>query len=645
MALARFQSMAQDNLGNVIVSPTVEVRRESDNALAALFSNRAGTTSLSNPFTGDADGLVAFHVAGGAYKVTVTKGGNSREFRYVGIGTNSEYDVGAAGVPEAPTDGVQYGRQSAAWTPVVATGGGTPSNSNPLMDGVAAPGVATAYSRGDHVHPSDTTRAPLASPTFTGDPKAPTPTPGDNDTSIATTAFVSAAVGTATVPPATVAPLMDGAAAVGTATKYAREDHVHPSDTAKQAADADLTAVAALSGTGIARRTSATPTWTVGTAVTNAELATMPAFTFKGNNSGGAAVPIDVDIAALTAKASPGGGDFLLLSDQAASGSWKKLAISNLPGAAGGIPEAPNDGLQYGRQSLGWTQITGGGGASPSNALPLVNGTANAGASALYSRGDHVHPIDTSRQAADAELTAIAGLTSAADQAPYFTGSGTAALMTVTAAARTVLDDTTVGAMLVTLGGQPSDAELTALAGLTSAANQLPYFTGAGTAALTPLTVFGRSLIDDADAAAAQATLGLTAAASATPSALTRTNDTNVTLTLGGTPTTALLQATSITVGWSGTLAASRGGFGADISAANGVPLFATGAATFTGTTGTGNFVRADSPTFTGDAKAVTAAPGDNDTSIATTAFVTAAVAAGGGAADPSLPHALTLIY
>jgi hypothetical protein len=34
--------------------------------------------------------------------------------------------------------------------------------------------------------------APLASPTFTGDPKAPTPAPGDNDTSIATTAFVVA---------------------------------------------------------------------------------------------------------------------------------------------------------------------------------------------------------------------------------------------------------------------------------------------------------------------------------------------------------------------------------------------------------------------------------------------------------------------
>jgi hypothetical protein len=43
-----------------------------------------------------------------------------------------------------------------------------------------------------------------------------------------------------------------------------------------------------------------------------------------------------------------------------------------------------------------------------------------------------------------------------------------------------------------------------------------------------------------------------------TPAALTKTDDTNVTLTLGGTPSTALLQATSLTLGWTGTLADSR---------------------------------------------------------------------------------------
>jgi hypothetical protein len=40
-------------------------------------------------------------------------------------------------------------------------------------------------------------KAPLASPTFTGNPTAPTPSVGDNDTSIATTAFVAAAVAAA----------------------------------------------------------------------------------------------------------------------------------------------------------------------------------------------------------------------------------------------------------------------------------------------------------------------------------------------------------------------------------------------------------------------------------------------------------------
>jgi hypothetical protein len=40
--------------------------------------------------------------------------------------------------------------------------------------------------------------------------------------------------------------------------------------------------------------------------------------------------------------------------------------------------------------------------------------------------------------------------------------------------------------------------------------------------------------------------------------ALTKVDDTNITLTLGGTPASALLAATSITVGWSGTLADGR---------------------------------------------------------------------------------------
>jgi hypothetical protein len=43
-----------------------------------------------------------------------------------------------------------------------------------------------------------------------------------------------------------------------------------------------------------------------------------------------------------------------------------------------------------------------------------------------------------------------------------------------------------------------------------------------------------------------------------TPAAMTKVDDTNVTLTLGGSPSTSLLQATSLTLGWTGTLADSR---------------------------------------------------------------------------------------
>lgn len=52
-------------------------------------------------------------------------------------------------------------------------------------------------------------------------------------------------------------------------------------------------------------------------------------------------------------------------------------------------------------------------------------------------------------------ISALAGLSGAADKLPYFTGAGVMALATLTAAARTVLDDTTVAAMLATMGGAP----------------------------------------------------------------------------------------------------------------------------------------------------------------------------------------------
>lgn len=104
------------------------------------------------------------------------------------------------GTPSAPTPAPMDTSTRLATTAWVQTtlaalppAGMYPDNDIPEMNGVGSAGTNAEASRGDHVHPTDTSRAPLASPTFTGNPAAPTQAPGDNTTKLATTAFVTAA--------------------------------------------------------------------------------------------------------------------------------------------------------------------------------------------------------------------------------------------------------------------------------------------------------------------------------------------------------------------------------------------------------------------------------------------------------------------
>jgi hypothetical protein len=85
-------------------------------------------------------------------------------------------------VNDAPSDGSQYARKNGAWDVVTTTPDYITSVSSPLS--VTSGNLTIDLSA----------YAPLASPAFTGNPTAPTATFGDNDTSLATTAFVQSAL-------------------------------------------------------------------------------------------------------------------------------------------------------------------------------------------------------------------------------------------------------------------------------------------------------------------------------------------------------------------------------------------------------------------------------------------------------------------
>lgn len=114
---ARWNRTIQDGAGNAL-NATITVYKESDGLYATIYSDRAGATPKSNPFTlSSADqGYAFFHAFGGAYKVVATYGSYTQTWPYEPVGTGAEFDAGSLSGVQAPTTTVPAAVQIAEAT-------------------------------------------------------------------------------------------------------------------------------------------------------------------------------------------------------------------------------------------------------------------------------------------------------------------------------------------------------------------------------------------------------------------------------------------------------------------------------------------------------------------------------------------------
>ncbi len=100
MAVFNGRAMTKQSDGTLKVVPNAHIEVRSQVAglpLAALKSDRAGTSGKANPFDADADGKFSFYVVGGSYQIRAYTGSSAspdtEDFIYhVAVGLNAESD-------------------------------------------------------------------------------------------------------------------------------------------------------------------------------------------------------------------------------------------------------------------------------------------------------------------------------------------------------------------------------------------------------------------------------------------------------------------------------------------------------------------------------------------------------------------------